>query len=178
MARRRTVPGIRVTARIGTLAGTVGWHRVLAGWLAVLALLIQVAVPDLAMAARARAGLPAGFLTAATAADHCGTNPSEEQAGGEHDDRGSDDSGHPVMDHDGLCAFCLALGIHGLVPATATARPQADFRIEVAGPAGACVRPADHFLTCLNPRAPPAVTAISPSPPDTLRTINPFRSAS
>lgn len=156
MARRRTVPSTRVIARIGVPAGTVGGCRVLVGWLAVLALLIQVAVPDLAMAARARAGLPAGFLTAATETDHCGTTPSDAQAGGEHDGRGHDGSGHPVMDHDSLCAFCLVLGIHGLVPATATVRPRAVFRMEVASPAGAGVRPADHFLTCLNPRAPPA----------------------
>ncbi|MFS2012073.1 DUF2946 family protein [Azospirillum sp. CT11-132] len=156
MATCQTVRSTYATARSGAPAGMVGLRRVLVGWLAVLALLIQVSVPDLAMAARARAGLPAGFLTAATETDHCGSTPSDAQVGGEHDGRADDGSGHPVMEHDGLCAFCLALGIHGLVPATAAVRPRAVFPREVAAPAGAVVRPADHFLTCLNPRAPPA----------------------
>jgi hypothetical protein len=155
MARRRTVPSTHVTARIGVPAGTVGRRRVLVGWLAVLALLFQVAVPDLAMAARARAGLPAGFLTAATAADHCGTTPSDAQTAEEHDGGGHDGSGHPVMEHDGLCAFCLALGAHGLTPDSVAVRLPSVFRMEVATPAGPVIRPADHFLTCLNPRAPP-----------------------
>lgn len=164
MARRRTVPSTHATTRTGVPAGTAGRRRMLVGWLAVLALLIQVAVPDLAMAARARAGLPAGFLTAAAEAEHCGSPLHEARAGWEHDasqavlDDGAPDRERPAppaMEHEGLCAFCLALGIHGLVPATSDGRPRAVFRMEVAAPAGAAVRPSDHFLTCLNPRAPP-----------------------
>nr|WP_222531890.1 DUF2946 family protein [Azospirillum sp. 412522] len=163
MARRRTVPSSRVTARIGAPAGTVGRRHLLVGWLAILALLIQVAVPDLAMAARAR--LPAGILAAATEADHCGAPLQEAQAGWEHDAPRSvagdgapadhERPAAPAMEHDGLCAFCLALGVHGLVPVTTAVRPKAVFRMEFAAPASTVVRPADHFLTCLNPRAPP-----------------------
>lgn len=155
MARRQTVRNTHATVRIGAPAGTAGLRRSLVGWIAVLALLIQVAVPDLAMAARAQAGMPAGFLTAPTSADHCGTIPSDAQKSGEDDGGPHDGSGHPVMDHDGLCAFCLALGTHGLLPGSAVVRPQAVLCMPVAAPAAAGVRPADHFLTCLNPRAPP-----------------------
>jgi len=156
MARRQTVRNTHATSRIGTPAGTAGLRRALVGWLAVLALLVQVTVPDLAMAARAQAGLPAGFLTAPTADDHCGTLPSDAQDSGENDGGAHDGTGHPVRDHDGLCAFCLALGTHGLLPGSTFVRPQAVHRIPVAAQVAAGIRPNDHFLTCLNPRAPPA----------------------
>ncbi|WP_376963160.1 DUF2946 family protein [Azospirillum sp. A26] len=160
MARRQTARNTHASLRTGAPAGTVGLRHALVGGIAVLALLIQVAVPDLAMAARAQAGLPAGFLTAPTAADHCGTLPSDAQdseglAGGDQGGGTHDGSGHPVMDHDSLCAFCLVLGIHGLLPGSAVVRPQAVHRVPVAAPVAAGIRPDDHFLTCLNPRAPP-----------------------
>lgn len=160
MPRRQTARNPHAPLRTGTPAGTVGVRRALVGWLAVLALLIQVAVPDLAMAARAQAGLPAGFLTAPTTADHCGTLPSDAQdseglAGGDRNGGDHDGSSHPVMDHDSLCAFCLALGTQGLLPGSAFIRLQSAPCTAVAAPVATGIRPDDHFLTCLTPRAPP-----------------------
>lgn len=129
----------------GLPGGRARLRHALAGWLAVLALLVQVAVPDFAMAARARAGLPAGFLTAATAAGHCG--PGQGHHGGH--------PGGQAMDHDGLCAFCLALATHGLVPTAAAPPPPPVFALVASPPASPGMRPADHFLTCVKPRAPP-----------------------
>lgn len=149
MARRRTSRDTRHPPSPGFPAARGRLRHVLAGWLAVLALLVQVAVPDLAMAARAQAGLPAGFLTAATADGQCGPGlqrPWEHP--GEH-------PGGQAMDHGGLCAFCLALATHGLVPVAAAPPPRVVFPSEASPPASPGMRPADHFLTCLKPRAPP-----------------------
>ncbi|PWC37712.1 hypothetical protein TSO352_09380 [Azospirillum sp. TSO35-2] len=138
-----------------------GLRRALVGWIAVLALLVQVAVPDLAMAARARAGLPAGVLTALAESDHC--RPAEDggpPAGVHRADGpgrpGGDSPGHEGADHGALCAFCLALGTHGLSPGSVVVPPRPV--VHAAAPAAAerSVRPIDQFLTCLNPRAPPA----------------------
>ncbi len=130
----------------GGIPGVGGRLRhALAGWLAVLALLVQVAVPDFAMAARAQAGLPAGFLTAATTPEHCGPDQGHPR---EH-------PGGQAMDHDGLCAFCLALATHGLAPIAAAPPPRTVFASEASPPASPGLRPADHFLSCVKPRAPP-----------------------
>ncbi|WP_372394709.1 DUF2946 family protein [Azospirillum sp. HJ39] len=153
MTRRRTSRDRRDPPP-GGIPGAGGRLRhALAGWLAVLALLVQVAVPDLAMAARAQAGLPAGFLTAATAAGHCG--PDQEQHGGQHGGHPGEHPGGQGMDHGSLCAFCLALATHGLVPIAAAPPPRAVFASEASPPASPGMRPADHFLTCVKPRAPP-----------------------
>lgn len=120
--------------------------RVLLAWLAVLAIVVQTTVPDFAMAARR-----AAQQRAETAAAH---HVLHGHHGGEH---GQPDTPAPARhEHEPLCAFCLALGTHGLEAAPADALPAPVAYEAAALPVEAGVRLPPFFLTGHNPRAPPA----------------------
>lgn len=128
-------------------AGVAGSRRLVMGWLAVLAILVQTTIPDFAMAARnaarQRAEVAAGHY--AYEHHHHGTErrqpetPAPAGGGGEHGT---------------LCAFCLALATHGLAAAPGEALVAPTDYEAVRQPVEQGVRLRPLFLTCLNPRAP------------------------
>lgn len=138
--RARTAPTGR-TALCGS-----GLGRALLAWLAVLAVVVQTTVPDFAMAAR-RAAQQRADAAAALHVQH-----------GQHGDRhGQPEAPAPAShEHEQLCAFCLALGTHGLEAAPTDALPLPVAYGAAVLPAEAGIRPQPFFLTGRNPRAPPA----------------------
>lgn len=139
--RSRTAPTGRA-ARRGS-----GLGRALLAWLAVLAVVVQTTVPDFAMSVR-RAALQRADAAAAHHVEH------GRHGGGDH---GQPEAPAPAgHEHEQLCAFCLALGTHGLEAAPDDALPVPVAYGAAALPAEAGIRPQPFFLTGHNPRAPPA----------------------
>ncbi|HYG90016.1 MAG TPA: DUF2946 family protein [Azospirillum sp.] len=137
------------TAARGSAGGGGAW-RVVSAWLAVLAILVQTTVPDFAMAAR-NAARHRTAMAATAAAEHV---HHQHQDGSHHQPEQPAPSGE--HEHESLCAFCLALGTHGLAQGLgdALAVPVAYEAAALPVEQGIC--PPQFFLTCLNPRAPPA----------------------
>lgn len=155
MAHGRKPAALTASSGSGRRPGRRQWLV----WMAMIAILIQTIVPDLAMAAwtsaawqgRDRDG-EAIAAYALVAPDHsdimagCGPASPEDPAkpAGAHD-------------HGGSCAFCLALSAHALAPgdtvgAMAFAHPRP---IGASDPAG--IVPRALFLARHCPRAPPKV---------------------
>ena len=126
--------------------------RRIAAWLAVFALLVQVAVPELAMAAQDAA--------AASATRHAGHHHHPGSVPDASNPR-PDDRPSPAHDHGAFCPFCIAQAAHGLVPV-----PAAGIPLPVAlgpaapPPADTGIVPERHFLSCLHCRAPPRLSRI------------------
>ncbi|PWC41686.1 hypothetical protein TSO221_23050 [Azospirillum sp. TSO22-1] len=117
----------------------------LLAWLAVLAVVVQTTVPDFAMAARRAAQQRADIATA-----------HHVQHGLHGDRQGQPEAPAPAShEHEQLCAFCLALGTHGLEAAPDDALPVPVAYGAAVLPTEAGIRPQPFFLTGHNPRAPP-----------------------
>ena len=115
-----------------------------AACLAVLAILLQTILPDFGMAARVRAQ-----AQAATHEIHQG------HADTAHTPPPLPDEREPAHEHGPVCPFCLALASHALAPDSGSTLVAPPVRTS-AGPAVAGgIVPAQPFLTCLRPRAPP-----------------------
>lgn len=125
--------------------GRAGLGRTLLAWLAVLAVVVQTTVPDFAMAARNAARIQAAAAQQLSHGHHDGGHRPSEPAAPTHG-----------QDHEALCAFCLALGTHGLSAAPAAALPVPAQYGVAALPDGEGVRPRPLFLIGHSPRAPPA----------------------
>ena len=135
------------TAPRGSAEGRCGWRMVL-GWLAVLAILVQTTVPDFAMAARRAAQHRADAVAAQQVHEH-----HHDGAGHQQPDTPTPADSH---EHAKLCAFCLALSTHGLAaaPHDALAAPATYGAAPL--PAERSIRPQPFFLTGHDPRGPPA----------------------
>lgn len=118
-------------------------HR-LTAWLGVFALLIQIAVPDLAMASRNIVPVDLDFRP-----DNVAGHPS-------HDSDPGAPSKPVTHDHAGLCPFCVVQAAPLLPPApNAGARSASLTGILPSLPAKMGAPAAMHFLSCVRSRAPP-----------------------
>lgn len=150
----------------GGAAGYAGAHRswrLLASWLAVLAILVQTVVPDLAMAARGRVARAEPVAAAPTAGTRLqgpsGTHEhdhSHERAGAPAVDPASTPKAPTHHDHGAACPFCMALAAHALTPTpnVGLSPIDADASDPVLPDTRIAARRPGH--TPLNPRAPPA----------------------
>ncbi|MBP2232618.1 hypothetical protein J2847_005949 [Azospirillum agricola] len=136
-----------------TVSGRRRGARVVAAWLAVLAILVQTLVPDFAMAARDAARQKAEIALALQSV-LLGQEAVQPHAGGcaPASDEQAPVRGHQ---HEELCAFCLALNTHG-TPANAgigLCLPVRYRALVVADRPG--IEPLRQFLAGSKPRAPP-----------------------
>jgi len=145
--RRQPRTALGRTAPRGSAEGRCGW-RVLLGWLAVLAILVQTTVPDFAMAARRAAQQRAEVVATHQVHEHHQDGAGHQQP----------ETPVPAGDHKHaeLCVFCLALSTHGLAagPHDALAMP-VGYGV-APPPVEQDIRPRPLFLVGHNPRAPPA----------------------
>lgn len=136
----------------GRFAGAV------ASWLAVLAILVQAIVPDVAMAARdadrQKAGIAAALIAAALddVVPDQGPAPLRYSGCAPAADEQTPASRHP---HEELCAFCIAQSMQGAATGAGIGLSvPLRYREAVAGDRPG-IHPPRLFLVASKPRAPP-----------------------